>query len=159
MPLPVAARRLAYRAAFRVLQLSWLLRRPSKLGVKCRLTHQGRILLVRHTYGHRAWDLPGGAIKRNEAPRAAAQREMLEELGVTSDQWTQAGSVRGVVNHRRDTIYCFDAELASPAITIHEGELATASWFDRGSLPPNLGPYVAPMLALTPTRSSPEACS
>ena len=40
------------------------------------------MLLVRHTYGPRAWDLPGGAIKRGEPPIDAARREMDEELGL-----------------------------------------------------------------------------
>ncbi len=147
VPLPVAARRLAYRAAYRLLTVSWLIRRPAKLGVKCLLTHQDRILLVRHTYGHRDWDLPGGAMKRREAPLTAARREMFEELGVESEQWTELGSLRGTVDHRRDTIHCFGAELATPAITIDAGELATASWFAPDELPPHLGPYVMAIVA------------
>ncbi len=146
MPLPVAPRRLAYRTAYRLLQVSWLLRRPSKHGVKCLLTHRRRILLVRHTYGRRAWDLPGGAIKRHEAPVSAARREMLEELGVEPLRWTDLGPVRGISEHRRDTIHCFAAELPSPAIKLDYGELATASWFAHRDLPPHLGPYVAPIL-------------
>jgi ADP-ribose pyrophosphatase YjhB (NUDIX family) len=144
--LPVAARRLAYRAAYRLLQLWWLVGRPSKLGVKCLLTHEDRILLVRHTYGHRAWDIPGGAMRRNEVPLAAARREMFEELGVESAQWTDIGPLNGVFHHRRDTIYCFVAELPAPSITIDKGELSTASWFARDNLPATLGPYVMPIL-------------
>src|SRR5437764_3115576 len=90
---PVAARRLAYRSAYRVLTVSWLIRRPAKSGVKCLLVNQERILLVRHTYGYRGWDLPGGAIKRHEAPLTAARREMHEELGVEADGWISLGTV------------------------------------------------------------------
>lgn len=41
----------------------------------------GRILLVDPAYKP-DWDLPGGMAEANEAPRAAAQRELREELGL-----------------------------------------------------------------------------
>lgn len=42
----------------------------------------GRILLVNPTYKDH-WDLPGGMAESNEPPRKAAERELVEELGVT----------------------------------------------------------------------------
>jgi 8-oxo-dGTP pyrophosphatase MutT (NUDIX family) len=144
---PVAARRLAYRAAYRILQVSWLLRRPDKHGVKCLLVHSDRILLVRHTYGDRRWDVPGGTMKRGEDPLRAAQREMHEELGVEHATWTAVGTVEGTFHYRRDIIDCFRAEVTNPAIELDLGELQTASWFTRSDLPPNLAPYVLPILS------------
>ena len=44
----------------------------------------GKLLLVRHTYGT-AKDrilLPGGYVKENEIPTISAEREILEETGV-----------------------------------------------------------------------------
>ncbi|MFL6122894.1 NUDIX domain-containing protein [Actinophytocola sp.] len=41
----------------------------------------GRVLLVNPTYKEH-WDLPGGMAEANEPPRAAAERELLEELGL-----------------------------------------------------------------------------
>ena len=46
----------------------------------------GRVLLVRHTYGS-AKDrilLPGGYVHEGELPTAAAERELLEETGVNA---------------------------------------------------------------------------
>ena len=148
-------RRLAYRAAYRVLQLIWLVRRPVKVGVKCLLVNDGRVLLVRHTYGDRSWDLPGGALKRREQPLNAARREMREELGIESASWTSLGAVQGTVHHRRDTIHCYGAELAAPNVTPDLGELAAVQWFARTELPPDVGPYVAPIVARAPTIESP----
>jgi ADP-ribose pyrophosphatase YjhB (NUDIX family) len=39
----------------------------------------GRVLLVNPTYKEH-WDLPGGMVEANEPPRAAAARELREEL-------------------------------------------------------------------------------
>ncbi|WP_370945383.1 NUDIX domain-containing protein [Amycolatopsis sp. cg5] len=39
----------------------------------------GRVLLVDPTYKE-GWDLPGGMVEANEPPRAAAERELREEL-------------------------------------------------------------------------------
>ncbi len=46
----------------------------------------GKVLLVRHTYGS-AKDrilLPGGFVQEGELPTRAAERELLEETGVTA---------------------------------------------------------------------------
>lgn len=42
---------------------------------------RGHIVLVNPTYKEH-WDLPGGMAENNEAPRAAAAREIDEELGL-----------------------------------------------------------------------------
>lgn len=41
----------------------------------------GAVLLVNPNYKE-FWDLPGGMAEANEAPRLAAQREVLKELGI-----------------------------------------------------------------------------
>lgn len=42
----------------------------------------GRVLLVEPTYKP-YWEIPGGAVEADESPRAAAVRELKEELGLT----------------------------------------------------------------------------
>jgi 8-oxo-dGTP diphosphatase len=128
----------------------WFVWRPEKNGVKCLVTAEDRVLLVRHTYGRRSWDVPGGAVKRREPPIDAARREMEEELGLGSAPWTAIGQLRGSVDHRRDTIHLFRAEVGAPALTVDLGELAAAQWFARAELPADLRPYVAPVLAHAP---------
>ncbi len=147
MAAALTMRRWGYRLAYRGLQVFWFVARPSKRGVKCLLTHGDEILLVRHTYGRRAWDLPGGAMKRHELPVVTARREMAEELGVHDAAWRELGEVQGRVDRRHDTIYCFTAELASTALTIDPVELAGADWFPRAALPADLGPYVVPVVS------------
>jgi 8-oxo-dGTP diphosphatase len=139
VPLSVTLRRLGYRLAYRLLQVVWLISRPSKLGVKCVLVNGDRILLVRHTYGFRGWDLPGGGLHGGESPEHAAAREMHEELGVNPPpgRWTALGTVRTRQDHRHDSIHLFSAELDTAAVLkLDLGELADAQWFALDELPP-----------------------
>ena len=128
----------------------WFVRRPALDGVKCVLTDGGSVLLVRHTYGDRGWDLPGGSVKRRELPSDAARREMREELGVDIAEWVPLGRVLSTMHHRRDTMHCFRAELNGAEITMDRGELEEVRWFRRGQLPPGLGDHVRRILARTP---------
>jgi 8-oxo-dGTP pyrophosphatase MutT (NUDIX family) len=41
-----------------------------------------RVLLVRHSYGRRGWELPGGGRRSKESLEQAVLREVREELGV-----------------------------------------------------------------------------
>jgi 8-oxo-dGTP pyrophosphatase MutT (NUDIX family) len=144
---PAPIRRLGYRAAYLGLRVYWLVRRPQTGGVKCAITDGERVLLVRHTYGPRGWDLPGGSVKRGEEPLDAARREMREELGVSIEDWRALGVVSLSIDHRRDRLHCFQAELHAPEIEIDRGELADAAWFSRDALPRKLGRYTRPILA------------
>jgi ADP-ribose pyrophosphatase YjhB (NUDIX family) len=148
--LPVPIQRIGYRVAYTVLRTYWFIRRPKLSGVKCVLTDGDEVLLVRHTYGPRAWDLPGGAIKRGEAPVTAARREMTEELGVSIDDWRALGTVTVIVDHRRDLVHCFQAQTPERELAIDLGELAAASWFARDGLPSDLGRYAGRILAHVP---------
>jgi 8-oxo-dGTP pyrophosphatase MutT (NUDIX family) len=145
--LPVPVRRLGYRCAYALLRVYWFVIRPEVNGVKCVLTDRDRVLLVRHTYGHRGWDLPGGSIKRGEAPATAAGREMNEELGLTIDDWRALGEFTVNVDRRLDRVNCFQAELSDAALRIERGELEDARWFPRQALPTDLGRYARRILA------------
>ncbi len=43
---------------------------------------RGRVLLVKHTYGHFNWNPPGGLALPDEEPARAAARELEEETGL-----------------------------------------------------------------------------
>ena len=132
--LPVPLRRLAYRLAYRVLQVWSLLRPVPAEGVKCVLRHEGRILFIRHTYGDRSlWELPGGGLHRDEPPREAAAREAREELGVDLP-WSPLASI-DLRDHRLTTMHVFTADAESAVVTPDPGELAETRWAAPASPP------------------------
>lgn len=80
--IPPPLHRQALRIAHGLRKRWWRLARPNVIG--CRVLafdEEGRVLLIRHSYGRRSWMLPGGGMKRGEDPLRAAAREFAEELG------------------------------------------------------------------------------
>jgi 8-oxo-dGTP pyrophosphatase MutT (NUDIX family) len=147
MTVAVRARRVAIRLAYAGLRVYWFLVRPQVIGVKCVVTHDDQVLLVRHTYGNRDWDLPGGTVKRRELPLAGARREMREELGRDIENWTSLGELFVTNNHHHDNLHLFLGHLPDRRVDLDLSELAQGEWFSPGALPPELARYVRPILA------------
>ena len=149
-PLRDSLLRTTYRVGYRVLRVYWRIFNPEKRGVKCVLTRNGEVLLVRHTYGReRRWELPGGGVKRGEEPAAAARREAREELGVDIDDWRFLGDLFERIDGKRDRLWCYTTELAGGEVERDAAEIAEARWFERDRLPPNMHRYVERILART----------
>ena len=93
------------------------------------LTAEGKVVLIRLTYAP-GWRVPGGGLKRGEAPEPAMLRELREEIGLVSHgaverlEETRPGdpSVFFVV---RDVVYRFRRSL----------EVEEAREFDPADLP------------------------
>ena len=130
------------RVAYVGLRTYWFVFRPRVVGVKCVLTHGDDVLLVRHTYGHRAWDLPGGTVRRREVPRAAAEREMHEELGCRIEDWISLGELFVNADHHDDNLHLFQARVPDRVLDLNLTELDEAAWFPRDALPADLSRHV-----------------
>jgi 8-oxo-dGTP pyrophosphatase MutT (NUDIX family) len=91
----------------------------------------GRVLIVDPTYKE-GWDLPGGMIESNEAPRAGLARELAEELGISRDigrplvvEWVGAhGPWDDQIVFVFDGGIMTDSDLA--AVRISDPEIATS---------------------------------
>jgi 8-oxo-dGTP pyrophosphatase MutT (NUDIX family) len=124
------------------------LRRPHTQGVKCLLFDGERLLFVRHSYGdRRAWELPGGGLRRGEEPAVAARREMREELGVDLDRWAPAGRTQTTGLHKTVTLHLFRAPVQGERIELGLAELEEARWAHPAAPPTPLGPDAAAVLA------------
>lgn len=131
--------RFAYRVGYWVLRIEGVvLRRPGR-GVKCLLTRDGEIVLVRHTYGPRGlWYVPGGRLRRREPVEEAATREMREELGLEGLRWRVLASLQLVVDGRRVRMECVGAEVGEQPLHRDPAEIAEVRYFPVDELPERL---------------------
>jgi 8-oxo-dGTP diphosphatase len=108
----------------------------------------GRVLLVDPVYKP-VWDLPGGAVEKEESPQAACRREIAEELGldrvpgrVLVVDWVPSRPERP-----EGLIVVYDGGVLAPgevaAITLQDGELAGYEFVEPGTV----GERVSPLLA------------
>lgn len=153
--LPIWLRRAAIKCAYMGLRTYWFLVRPNVTGVKCLVTYEDEVLLVRHTYGRPLWELPGGTVRRREAPVDAARREMEEELGRRIEDWEDLGDLFTAGDNHSDTVHLFQTRLRDRRLDINLTELAEAEWFRRDRLPPDLGRFVEKILARSAIASQP----
>lgn len=133
--------------------------RPYTQGVKCLVQSEGKILLVRHTYGRGHWTLPGGGLKRAEVLETAARREVREELGIALTDVTKVGEFFSRREFKHDTVHCFTAVAQGTTITRDTKEIAVAEWFPIDALPHPRSEILEHMLtipnALSPADHSP----
>ncbi|MBJ7519555.1 MAG: NUDIX hydrolase [Solirubrobacteraceae bacterium] len=138
--LPAPVLRVAYRYGHHLARGYWYVRRPAVFGVKCLLRDgDGRILLVRHTYGDReAWGLPGGGRHADEPADLTATREVSEEIGGEITTWTPLGDIYSEALHKKDTVTVLLGEWPGGELVLQDSELADAAWFALDELPDRL---------------------
>ena len=142
------SRRLFIRATRPFLKLYWFVFRPRTSGVKCLIECNGRVLMIRNTYGHRKWTFPGGGLERGEEPEAAARREAREEVGTYPPAVAYLGHYFNTREYKRDTVHCFYGRVASEVFAVDPIEIAEAAWFSLDALPQSLAKGAAEALAL-----------
>jgi ADP-ribose pyrophosphatase len=79
------------------------------------VNEDGLIMILegyKHGIGRSSWQVVGGYLEPGEEPLAAAQRELLEETGYQSDDWTFLGSYIVDANRRAGQATFFLAQNA-----------------------------------------------
>lgn len=99
----------------------------------------GRILLVRHSYGSGRWMLPGGRVKRGEEFAAAAAREVHEELGVVAAEWALLAEFRTRYGLTRQRLGLVEAIADSRSI-LPNPEISEFAFIDPGDPPVGTSP-------------------
>jgi 8-oxo-dGTP pyrophosphatase MutT (NUDIX family) len=74
--------RVGLRAAYWTLRLWWFVRRPTLESAFVAVWRQNELLLIRNSY-RCGVTIPSGGIDAGETPRAAARRELEEEVGLS----------------------------------------------------------------------------
>jgi len=121
--------RVLYRIAYLAARMWWFIRRPHTNGSLVALWCDGRLLLVRTSY-RPLYSLPGGFMKQGETSLAAAERELLEELGLTvvsGFRLAWQGTI--AFEHRTDSATIWEASLnTAPSIRVDGAEVVWAGW-------------------------------
>ena len=129
------------RIADRARRLVWRVVGPRMIGVRAIVVHpdDGRVLLVRHSYGREAWYLPGGGVKRRESIEQAVRREVHEESGLdVTGPLRLLGTYSNLREGKSDHISVFVVAHWRGEVTDGDAEIADRAWFDPlpHALPP-----------------------
>lgn len=97
------------------------------------------VLLVRHSY-RPGWFLPGGGLKRGEAPLAGLARELLEETGLTLTAPPRLQQIYrqdwfGMVDYPILFVVDGDSGIDGAAQVMDRLEIAEIDWFATDDLP------------------------
>lgn len=140
--IPAGSHRRLLRLAHRLRKLWWRVRRPRIVG--CRvlaLDEEGRVLLVRHSYGSGRWMPPGGGMRRDEEVLAAAARELQEEVGCAIEGAVEVATVEERLHGARNRVHVVAGRVAG----LHRPdgrEILEAGFFALGALPGHMPDYL-----------------
>ena len=75
------------------------------------------------------WELPAGKLEPNEPPLLTAQRELIEEAGVSARGWCSLGSYLSSPGIFTEVLHLFLATDIEPAVAAHErAEVIEVHW-------------------------------
>ena len=100
------------------------------------VTDRDHVLLIRqYRYAIDAyiWEIPAGTMEPGESPLACARRELIEEIGMSAQDWHKLGAIAPLPAYSDETIHLFRAQNLVPSeqdldpdeiIEIHEFRFA-----------------------------------
>ena len=143
--IPAPLHRALYRVAHRVRMIFWRIAKPQlQASWVIGRDIDGKLLLLRLSYGEGAWELPGGGVGKAETPEDAARRELLEETGCEALALAQVGVIEDTVAGAPSRNYIFTAMIEDHPVADGR-EVIEARFFPTHSLP-------APLSAKTQKR-------
>jgi 8-oxo-dGTP diphosphatase len=122
------------RVLFRLACAYWRVTQPVNLGVKGIVLENGRVLLVRTTYGDQLWDFPGGHVQRGESAQNAVVREIHEETGVKVEAPALVG-VDYITKYKHDHVLLFRCRVVATETRPDSPEIAEFGFFALDDLP------------------------
>jgi len=107
-----------------------------KIGVASALVHEGRVLLVRHTYGEKEgrWALPGGYTTPKERLDESAVRELMEETGITAGVVDVIGMVTRYTDSGGAVFVVFRMRPVSGELEPDGVEVDQTGWFSAAEV-------------------------
>jgi 8-oxo-dGTP pyrophosphatase MutT (NUDIX family) len=146
--IPASLHRALLRVAHKLRKRWRRLVKPKTAGVSViGLNAEGRVFLVRHSYGSGLWSLPGGGLGYDEDPLACAHREMREELGCALQDVLLAAQFEETLYGAPHRAFVFTARFAEQPL-IDRREVIESGWFALDALPEGLVSFAAYRLRL-----------
>jgi 8-oxo-dGTP pyrophosphatase MutT (NUDIX family) len=140
--IPAPLHRRLYKLAYLARSAWWRALKPTIHG--CRivaLDGQGRVLLIRQSYGPRDWVTPGGSIERGEDPVDTARRELIEETGCTLSEARKVAQVLERPMGAYNQVHVVVGK-ANGALHPDRREVDEAAWFVPDALPADVAPRI-----------------
>ena len=119
-------------------QCEWIHFEDPKVAAAVLVEQDGRFLLVRRNNDpyRGLWTLPAGFIDAGEDPARAAERECLEETGLSVRVKRVLDVIAGQEHERgADFVIVYEAEVLG-GILSPDDDADAAGWFDPDNLPP-----------------------
>lgn len=152
--IPAPVHRAVLRLAHTLRRLWWKVRRPRLEAVSVVATDlEGRLLLIRLSYGTGTWSFPTGGVERGEAPATAARREFAEETGCTAHGLDLLGVQEGQLHGATNRVHVFAAKVSDHPVADRR-EVLEARFFPTHSLPEPLSKATRQRLELWRARRS-----
>lgn len=115
-------------------RMYWKVFKPETQGVKVIISYKNLFLSIRHTYGRKKWNFPGGKIEKNERPEEAATREVLEETGLKINKLRFVDKIVSTSEGKIDNIFIFHAEADNDKVVIDPFEIEEFCWFENSQI-------------------------
>ncbi|NVD45733.1 NUDIX domain-containing protein [Altererythrobacter sp. HHU K3-1] len=146
--LPAPLHRLGLRIAHRTRVAVWPILKPDLTSVSViAYDMDGRVLLIRQSYGRRTWQFPGGGLHKGEAPEDGARRELREETGCKALSLSLVDRIEEPVLGASTTCHVFTAQVRDRP-EADGREIIEARFFPLHSLPEPLGGKTRKRLAM-----------
>ena len=99
------------------------------------LDDRGIVLMVKHTYGHCAWELPGGDAEPNESLEETVIREVQEESGLRVVVERLTGLYYDISSDYHQAVFLCHPEDTSAPLKPDGKEVTECKYWSLGSLP------------------------